>query len=233
MNTRTHLFDLNQTLCEQLAQWIAIDLAAAIKKRGQATLAVSGGSTPKPLFELLSYCDIDWSKVVVTLVDERWVGATHKDSNALLVSTHLLVNKARAAKFIGLKTEHVTPYEAEVAVSHTLQSFKQGIDVSVLGMGDDGHTASFFPGAKTLAKALDLQQQCLCTAVTPPTAPHERMTLSLATLQRSNNMYLHITGDNKWKVLQAALTPGSLFDLPIRSALFKSGPPVDIFYASE
>ena len=77
----------------------------AIKKNGRASLAVSGGSTPKPLFEELSLINLDWSKVDLTLVDDRWVDSDHKDSNELLVKTHFIKNKAAKVNFVPLKSD--------------------------------------------------------------------------------------------------------------------------------
>jgi 6-phosphogluconolactonase len=91
------VFDLSQNIGEILIE--------AIEERGRASLAVSGGSTPKPLFEELSLLNIDWSKVDLTLVDDRWVDSDHKDSNELLVKTHFIKNKAVKVNFIPLKND--------------------------------------------------------------------------------------------------------------------------------
>jgi len=235
MLTRLSQFDTHDGLCDQLAHWIAADLAASISKRGVATLAVSGGSTPKPLFERLSRQHIDWSRVFVTQVDERWLDEDHADANARLIRESLLVNEASAANFVGMKTRHGSPFDAGAveALTSKLEAFSDGIDVVVLGMGGDGHTASFFPGAATLAQALDLESEALCVPVSPPSAPHERMTLSLAALLSAGNLYLHVTGSAKWTVLEEALVPGDPGELPIRAVLFNRRPPIDIFYTSD
>ncbi|MEH6592442.1 MAG: 6-phosphogluconolactonase [Halioglobus sp.] len=227
-----HHYESNAELTTQLARRVASDLGTAIAERGIATLAVSGGSTPKPLFERLSQLPLDWARVTVTQVDERWVDEDHQDSNALLIRQHLLQNLAAAAQFASMKTPGDSPFDAEAAASEKLSAFAQGIDVVVLGMGEDGHTASFFPGAATLAKALQPAGDELCVAVAPPSAPHERMTLSLAALLSARNIYLHITGEAKWGVLQQAATAGSEEELPIRSVLFRAEPPLQIYYAN-
>jgi 6-phosphogluconolactonase len=231
MFSHLHQFSDNGKLCTRLASWIVADLTAAIAKRGSATLAVSGGTTPKPLFERLSHADLDWSKVTITQVDERWVDEDHPDANARLIREHLLRDAAAAACFVSMKTDHPNPFEAEAAAAQKLAAFTDGIDVVVLGMGEDGHTASFFPGAQTLKEALDPDGDALCVAISPPVAPHDRMTLSLAALLRASNIYLHVTGETKWKVLRRAGEPGEVRELPVRSVLFKSGPPVEIFYS--
>ncbi|MCL4106203.1 UNVERIFIED_CONTAM: hypothetical protein GTU68_058509 [Idotea baltica] len=232
MLTHLHRFESNAELTAQLAQQIAKDLTKAIDQRGTATLAVSGGSTPKPLFERLSQLAIEWALVTVTQVDERWVDEAHQDSNARLIREQLLQNVAAAANFVSMKTAEDSPFDAEVNASETLAAFANGIDVVVLGMGEDGHTASFFPGATTLTRALDTASSALCVAVTPPQAPHQRMTLSLAALLRARNSYLHITGESKLRVLHNADAPGSEEELPIRSLLRRSQPPIQIYYAN-
>jgi 6-phosphogluconolactonase len=226
-----HRFDHDTTLVAALADRILDDLDRAIELRGKATLAVSGGSTPVPLFQRLSIAQLDWSRVSIILVDERWVAEDHPDSNARLVRKHLLRERAAAARFIGLKTPGEDAFASEAVAAAGLPDFASGIDVVVLGMGDDGHTASFFTGADTLERALDPRGTALCVAVRPPRAPHDRMTLSLVALSRSAHRYLHITGETKWQVLEQALQPGSLEELPIRAILKLDGPPLHVYYA--
>lgn len=227
-----HQFESTFDLVEALAQRITTNLTAAIAQRGNATLALSGGSTPKPLLEHLSQLPIEWAKVTITQVDERWLDESHPDSNARLIRQYLLKNQASAAQFVSMKTGENSPFTAEASASQKLSAFSQGIDVIVLGMGDDGHTASFFPGADTLATALDLANELTCVAVTPPVAPHPRMTLSLAAVLRARHLYLHITGEQKLRVLQQAACPGPDAELPIRSVLFRAQPPVQIYYTN-
>ncbi len=195
-------------------------------------MALSGGSTPRPLHQRLSHCPIDWAKVTVTQVDERWVDEDHPDSNARLIRETLLCNAAENTRFVSMKTPSPSPFEAEEDVSEALAFLAEGIDVVVLGMGSDGHTASFFPAAPTLGKALDSSLPQLCVAIQPPVAPHPRMTLSLSAINSARHLYLHITGDDKWQVLQKALQPGAIEDLPIRSVLFNQQPALEIYYAS-
>lgn len=232
MHHPVHTFATNAELSQELAGRIAADLAAALAQRSRAILAVSGGSTPKPLFEALSLQPVAWSRVIVTQVDERWVEDDHVDSNARLIKQYLLQNRAAAAEFLGMKTPDASPFAAEAAVSAKLAPCAEGIDVVVLGMGDDGHTASFFPGAATLARALDPVGTELCVAVRPPSAPHDRMTLSLATLLRARHAYLHIVGAAKQAVLNRANGPGEIAQLPIRALLRSEAPALEIYCAN-
>lgn len=218
------------TLAVELADAIAENLREAIAKRGVATLAVSGGSTPKPLFSELSMRELDWSRVAITQVDERWVDEEHSDSNAALIREHLLQGPAGAARFVSMKIAGDDAFAAREGCEQKLADFANGIDVVVLGMGGDGHTASFFPGAATLADALDVESERLCVAVRPPQAPHDRMTLSLAALDRSDHLYLHITGASKRQLLVQALQPEAAVELPIR-AVFSVRSDTAVYYA--
>ncbi len=224
-------FESNQRLSESLAECIASGLEGALNLRDIATLAVSGGSTPKPLFEALSWCELDWSRVRITQVDERWVPEDHADSNAQLIREHLLRNHAAQAQFVSMKVDIDDAFAAQTSVAEKLAEFAEAIDVIVLGMGEDGHTASFFPDAEALASALDPDSEALCLALRPPVAPHDRMTLSLAAVLRSRQLYLHITGEKKYAVLEAALAGDDAFELPIRSVFHREDSPLEIFYA--
>ncbi len=232
MTMRVQCYVRNSELVEILAQSIATALRQAIVERGNASIAVSGGSTPKSLFAALSQADIEWSKVTVTLVDERWVPQTHRDSNAKLVHEHLLCNRAAKAKFIALKTSHDDPFAAESTLDAVLKSKVLPLDVVVLGMGEDGHTASYFPLAQGLAQALQSHTHA-CFGVRPTTASHERMTLSLATVLAAKNVFLHIIGEKKKSVLEAAMLAGPVTELPVRAVLHQSKVPLQIFYAEQ
>lgn len=222
----------NSELVETLAQRIAQALGSAIVERGRASLAVSGGSTPVRLFHALSAIDIAWSKVVVSLVDERWVAENHPDSNAHLVRSHLLREHAAKAHFVGLKTAASDPFVAAADVEATLRRRVLPLDVVVLGMGEDGHTASFFPGSKGLTDALECAER-ICCAIVPPVAPHARMTLSLSALLGAKQLFLHIIGERKLQVLKAAIEPGPVAQLPVRALLHQTGAVLEIFYAEQ
>ncbi len=222
------LFDDRDALTRALGESIARDLAAAISQRGEASLVVSGGSTPQPLFEHLSRQPLAWDKVRVTLADERWVPADHEDSNEGLVRRKLLAGNAAAASMIGLKTKHATPEVGREACERALAVVPRPFDVVILGMGGDGHTASLFPDAAELAAGLDLHTSRLspsggtpgtCLAVRPPAAPHPRMSLTLAAILDCRRLVLHITGESKMEVYRRASEPGPALELPIRAVL--------------
>jgi 6-phosphogluconolactonase len=232
MTVKQQDFESRETLTKVLASDIVTRLKDAIDLRDEASVAVSGGRTPIDLFQTLSQADLDWRKVTITLVDERWVAPDDDDSNEKLVRTHLLQNNAAKAPFIPHKTSTDSPFEAEAELNKALARLPEMITVTLLGMGEDGHTASFFPGADTLDKALDTEQHSDCCAVVPKTAPHPRMTLTLQRILRSEWIVLHLTGDGKKPVLQAALGDGPVTDLPVRSVLKQNQTPVSVYWAS-
>ncbi len=214
-----HSFKDRDTLCVELEKTLTSLLSEGINSRGRASLAVSGGSTPVQLFKSLSSIDIDWQQVDICLVDERWVEPSDPDSNENLVRTHLLQNKAAAAQFIGMKNSATTAGEGEADCAAHLAKLQRPFDVLILGMGNDGHTASLFPGAVKLPQATDMDSGKICMGIAPVTAPHERMTLTLPEILASRQLFLHITGQDKKEVLEQAMQPGAVEEMPIRYVL--------------
>ncbi len=222
----------------RLAQDIAQRLAAAIDVRGFAVLSVSGGKSPVALFEALRVIDIDWSRVRVTLVDERCVPRIHPDSNALLVQTHLLQDLAAKAQLVFMVTN-----ATELLDSPITQAKAAGIalgaagiaDVLVLGMGADGHTASLFPEAPNLSDALDLRNTKNCVAIElknpPANAPYARISQTLAQILSSRHIVLPLTGADKLHTLQQAW-PHATPALPISFVLQQSRTPVALWLAN-
>lgn len=194
-----------------LAQDIAQRLAAAIELRGVAVLCVPGGKSPIALFEALRVQPMDWSRVRVTLTDERCVPCTHPDSNARLVSQHLLQDRASAAQFVPLvaQTSEPLPHPFILAQTASLALQTAGrADVLVLGMGADGHTASLFPQAPNLVEALDLNNRAACVAIElpepPAHAPYARVTQTLAQLLSARHIVLPLSGADKLATLRLA-----------------------------
>jgi 6-phosphogluconolactonase len=223
-------FSSSEALAEQLAAQIGNDLRAAVAARGEAVLALSGGSTPARLFSHLSREKLDWSQIIVLPVDERWVPEHHPDSNAGMIRRLLMVEAASHARLLSLWAATESPEAAE-DLSRRLGEAFQRIDVAVLGMGADGHTASFFPGASELPVALALDNASVCVAVNPPAADHARMTLTLTTLLAARRRYLHFEGETKLAVYQRALQPGPIAALPVRSILPPSAAAPVVFYS--
>lgn len=212
-----------------LADAVATDLKAAVAARGAGTLAVSGGSTPSRFFaELGRRIDVEWSRVTITLVDERWVDEGSERSNARLVREKLLSGVAAAARFVPLYQGGEVPTAASVAQASAAIAALGPLDAVVLGMGSDGHTASFFPGGDTLDQALTAEGPVV--DIRAPGAGEPRVTLTLARILAAQSLYLHIEGDEKLRVLDAALSPGEASDMPVRAVLHQDSKPVTIFW---
>jgi 6-phosphogluconolactonase len=214
---------------QALTEAVAADLVAALAERPRASLAVSGGRSPIAFFERLREASLDWSRVVVTLADERWVPSGHADSNARLVAAHLLQGAAAAARFLPLWNGAATPAAAIADRTAALADLPWPIDALVLGMGEDGHTASLFPGAAGLAAALDPQGEALLAAIDPPAAPHPRLSLTLRALLHSRRIHLPLAGAAKHAVYRQALASGDAARWPIAAVLAQRAVPVRVY----
>lgn len=213
-----------------LSEKVAAMLAVSIEEKGSASLVVSGGRTPMGFFHLLSQQVLDWSKVTVLLADERWVNADHADSNEKLVRENLLINEASQATYLALKNSAGQAVDGEAECEAALAELDT-FTVLILGMGDDGHTASLFPGSEALAEGLDMDSGRSCIAVTPLHAPHQRMSLTLPRLLNSQQIVIHISGASKQEVLQQAQAGDDVMELPIRSILQQQVAPLSIYWA--
>ncbi|TPJ41537.1 6-phosphogluconolactonase [Mesorhizobium sp. B2-3-13] len=216
-------------LASALAAKVADRLTRAIDRRGTALLAVSGGTTPAKFFADLSAAPIAWDKVIVTLVDERFVPASSPRSNAGLVAAILLQNAAKAARFVPLYHEAAGIEDAATSDDAALRSLPWPLDVVVLGMGPDGHTASFFPDADDLPKLLDPASDRMILPVHAKSAGEPRLTLTLARIIDADFLALHIEGEDKRVAFDNAVAPGPR--KPIRAVLDASPKPVEVFWA--
>ena len=216
-----------EQLASELALTVAQALRTAIEARGRASLVLSGGRSPIAFFERLSSQELDWSRVVVSLADERWVTVSHADSNEGLVRRHLLRGPAAQAGFIGLYQPAKNLDDAAQLADQALAELPQPIDVLVLGMGEDGHPASLFPSSPNLASALspDCPQRCL--PMQAPTAPHQRLSMPLALLAGARLTLLAVQGQAKLATLSAALAGEDLAQMPIRAFLLH---PLEIYW---
>ncbi|MBA1274666.1 6-phosphogluconolactonase [Stutzerimonas azotifigens] len=211
---------------EALARTVAEALNFAIETDGCASLVVSGGRSPIRFFEALSAQSLDWSKVQVSLADERWVPPSHSDSNEGLVRRHLLQNEAGKARFVGLYQATPTLAEAVAGAEQGLAALKRPLDVLVLGMGDDGHTASLFPGNPGLGEALEQTCEVACVPMLAPAAPHQRISLTYPLLASARLQCLAIQGEAKLDTLRRALTVDPV-QMPIRAFLHS---PLEIYW---
>ena len=214
----SHTFKNPALLAEGLATKVAGQLNQAIAEQGVATLVVSGGRSPVAFFQSLIKQPVDWSKVVVSLADERWVPVEHADSNAGLLKKHLLQGPAAKARFVGLYSAAATVEKAALEADQGLAELPP-IDVLILGMGDDGHTASLFPNSPNLNEALQLDNPRRCWAMLAPTVPHQRLSMSRSLLASAKHKVLSIQGQSKLNTLNEALGGTDVAALPIRAFL--------------
>lgn len=213
-----HEFRSPVLLAEGLALKVAKQLSDAISESGTATLVVSGGRSPVAFFQHLAKQDLDWANVVITLADERWVPVEHADSNAGLLKRYLLQGPAAQARFLSLYSASANLEEAAQLADRLLAELPP-IDVLVLGMGDDGHTASLFPKSPNLGEALKLDGSRRCWPMLAPTVPRQRLSMSRALLASAKVTVLSISGQSKLTTLSAALAGDDVAEMPIRAFL--------------
>ena len=228
-----HSFPDPATLAASLAAAVANDLRTALTTRDRASLALSGGNTPKRFLQALSLQSLSWPNIDVTLVDERWVPESNERSNARLLRENLLRGAAVEARFLPLYRDTPEPEQALVEIERDLAALPSPFDALVLGMGEDGHTASFFPGGDRLAEALDPATTSRVLPMRAPGAGEPRITLTLPPILTARHLYLHIEGVGKRQVLDAAVSGiGEGADYPIRNVLQHAALPVQVFYAA-
>ncbi len=212
-----HAHESRAAQAAALATLVTENLDAAMRSQGEAHLVVPGGSTPVAFFDVLAHKEIAWWRVHVSLSDDRQVPADHEASNVGLLRAHLLQHKAAVAIFDDLPS----------AIHHVP-------DVLVLGMGEDGHTASLFPGAPELPDALDAASAKLLVDILPdplpPHAPFPRVSLTLAAMLRARQIYVLIHGRTKQAVYEAACTAAPLA-MPIAAVLQQNRVPVSVHWA--
>lgn len=211
-----------KTLAKQLAEELASRMRKMIEKEGEVAVAFSGGSTPAKFLQELSKQSLEWKKVTVTLVDERWCDETDPASNARLIKDNLLQDEAKKAWFVPLKNNAATPVDGFMECENRLHEQIKTLHYAVLGMGTDGHCASWFPNSKALNDLLSDDQRARCQPVMD--APHfaQRMSLTWSFLSTCKHLFLHFEGEEKNKAFAKV---GSITDIkdiesmPVRKLL--------------
>ncbi len=234
MTVTEHRFDSQDALIAALQETVASRLATALAENPGATLLVSGGRSPAPLYRGLSQVALDWERVDVALVDERWVDRDHAASNERLVRETLLQEQAAAAGFTGMKNNHPTPFTGEAECNRAYAALRTPFDLALLGMGPDGHTASLFPGARGLDEALDKQLHCAAIRARRSDVTGEyldRMTMTPWSLLQCKMLLLMITGEEKWRVYQQARQNGADPALPISLFVNQDRAPLAVYWA--
>lgn len=216
-------FETTAQMEAKLAHLIGLAILAGIAERGRATLALSGGSSPKSIYQLLSATDLPWDKVHITLVDDRWVPPSSAGSNEAFILEHLLQGPAAAATLYGMYGEGGDVMSSSAAVADRLANvLDHPFDVVVMGMGPDGHTASWFPGAGNLSDILsteDLVMGSVVPATDVTGAYLERMTLTPAALRGARLTLLPLSGAKKVSVFEAVCAGTDPTEFPVRALL--------------
>ncbi|TCD21566.1 6-phosphogluconolactonase [Pseudomonas sp. IC_126] len=213
-------------LAQVLADRVAGALSYAVDTHGSASLVISGGRSPIRFFEALSTRRLDWAKVQVSLADERWVDVDDPDSNEGLVRRHLLRNAAADAQLLGLYQPAETLEQAAQLANHRLADLSQPIDVLVLGMGNDGHTASLFPNSPLLEQGLEPSGSDRCLPMLAPTPPMQRLSMTYPLLASARVQCLAIQGSSKLETLRQAMRLETM-QMPIRAFLHS---PLEIYW---
>ncbi|MDC9720164.1 MAG: glucose-6-phosphate dehydrogenase [Gammaproteobacteria bacterium] len=209
-----------EQLANTLAATIAQQLHLTLEESPRASLAISGGRTPKAMLQQLSQQQIDWSRVDITLADERWVNDKDNSSNGALVKKFLLQNHAAKATFYPLFTGENSAAAGQAHCQQQLKNMHWPLSVLVLGMGNDGHTASLFPLCPALPRALSTTDICIATQA--PTSPADRITLSANSLMNAKHTHLHIEGMAKLQALELAIQLHDPKQMPIFTFLQQS-----------
>ncbi|CAB3781728.1 6-phosphogluconolactonase [Pararobbsia alpina] len=216
------------------AKALARDVGEALQARlGQgaahshATFAVSGGSSPRRFLSVLSGQPFDWSRIDLTLVDDRWVPDDDKDSNVRFVRENLLQNAAAQARFMPLVDVTRDPADQIARLNASLEPALP--DVAVLGMGEDGHTASIFADAPEWREAITTEQRFVL--VHPRAAPHARVSWSMSALKRIDRLFLLIAGKSKLDILEKAAA--SPLDNAISKLANDKGVTLDVYWSAE
>ncbi|GAB5470771.1 MAG: 6-phosphogluconolactonase [Rhodospirillales bacterium] len=230
MNPQRRDFDGPEAQAEGLALAVARDLRAALTAQGRASLAVPGGTTPAPFLAALSGQTLDWSQVTVTLTDERCVPSSASRSNQRLVQANLLQGPAAAAAFLPLYRDLPTAAAAAAAAALDLAPLLP-LDVCVLGLGEDLHSASLFPGAQGLPDALAATAPPVVALRTPEGA-EARISLTLPVLQAARHPYLLIKGAAKLAAWERVLEAGPLEQAPLRGLLDRPGAALTLYYTA-
>lgn len=228
MSTDLREFETRETLISELVEFSVKTLQDALDKNGKASMAVPGGTTPAPFFEELRKVDLDWSKVAIMLTDERFVPETSDRSNTRLLKETLFQNAAAAATMVPFYAEAGKPEDVLDQIEGGIDAHLP-LDLCILGMGTDMHTASLFPGADRLIEALSPTARVLLP-MRADGAPEPRLTLSAPVLQGAGAVAILLMGTAKKEPLKAAMQSGDVAQAPVRAVLHGRAN-TTIFYA--
>lgn len=214
------VFDDAHSLAETAAGAVVSALETGVRRNGTASLAATGGRSPGPVYDLMAFAPLEWARVRITLSDERWVDPSSPDSNERLVRERLLKGRAAEAVFHPLRDREPS---LEVAAEHASALFHSWppLDAVMLGMGEDGHVASLFPGSPALERGLDpTAPACIAVPAGEGRPPAQaRLSLTIRGLTTAGLVVILTSGAAKRAVLERALDGGDPHELPVRAVL--------------
>ena len=225
-----HVFATAELTAQALAQAVAAKLRDGLQQRQRASLVVPGGRTPAPFLDRLATQQLPWSDVIVSLSDDRLVPADHPDSNEGTIRRHLLRGAAASAQLIALVNPALDAEEQLATAERALAAMPRPVDAAVLGMGEDGHMASLFPGAAGTAEALDTRRPQRVALVKPAEAPHARISLTLRALLDARVLMILIQGERKRAAIERAAESEPTHH-PVAALLQQAVVPVHLFYS--
>ncbi len=232
-----YFFEDRTAMQQALLTFCVDQLQQALADNDTTTLLVSGGSSPEPVYRQLSQADLPWERISIALVDERWVSRDHARSNAAFIASTLLQNKAADAPFVDMKNSAASANLGQPECNRRYLQLPKPWSLCLLGMGIDGHTASLFPFARGLESALNVSDpESLCSAIEANKSEvtgdiTERMSLSLSGILRPERLLLMMTGEEKRRVYEEAMSGSDLAEMPVRAALRQQQVPVDVYWA--
>ena len=218
------LFSSREDLFQSFVKDVSNLLTRSIEKRGKTTIAISGGRTPQHFFPILSNLPLPWSKVFITLADERWLDPLHLDSNEGLVQRLLIQGPATAANFIGLKNFADNPFEGLAMCRESLKNLSWPLDGILLGMGMDGHIASLFPDRPEWLKTHDIIFPVAASA-----NREARVSLTPTAILNCRQIFLVIIDPQRRTIFETAMQSGPIAKLPVRLILHQNKVPVTVY----
>lgn len=217
------IFPTAEDMTRRLAMLFEYALKSAIAERGVAAMALSGGSSPRALYQTMSHLELDWASVDITVVDERWVPPAAPGSNEKFIRETLMQNNAKSANFVSLYTPDAGFSDAAPHLNEKVHdAFPRGFDIVVMGMGSDGHTASWFPSSSNLVDVLNSEELVIATEIPASdktTEYRHRMTLTPKALLGARLVCLPLTGEAKAATFGEVILPGEATVYPVRQML--------------
>ena len=226
-----YFYASKDALFNEIRHQIVEEIEVGLRERERFALALCGGRTPAPLFRTLSKVNLDWGRVDVHMVDERWVCRDHEASNEKMLRVSLFRNRGARAKLMPLPPRELSTEEAALHHNRRLIGQPWNLDLTLLGMGEDGHVASIFPGDSKSNRVIAGETTGVYCATEAPSGYRERVGLSYAGLLGSSRILLLITGDLKRDLYCAGVPNDQGKWLPVHHLMNQRKVPLTVFWA--